>query len=531
MDNLCLPATAKLWLYQHLIVAKLSWPFTSLDLSLSFAKHLQALAAACLKRWSGLPHPANVTILHTGGSKRAGLRITHLATFWKQMQAVRLDILQQSSDSRCSRLYDRLLLRQEQWWRRYAPAVEHACAPTVVNANPSIPDNSHVNHLPRRKRILNIIASIDAEVQLAKLQQLSVQGRWLKWTGVMNSDLSWRSLLHGMDDSELSFSLRLITNTLLTLDNLRRWGQLTTDTSCPLCGRKATLRHILNGCSVALRQGRYTWRHDNVLRILKWHFLKFWECLQRESTNSTKDAPFIHIVPEGLPQLPVRQRQRRRPLLSTDTLRCASDWQFLFDVDGGYNVFPIEIAASAQRPDIVIYSLSLRKVLLIGFFLVGDFNAKHSSWNEKNENDSAGRRLADLFTDFSLTQLVTKPTRFSSTGENSNVLDLISTNCPEKIAEVTVTSPVSDHCCVLSEILLAPPRCSKRVMHVPDYENADLDELFKVARNEVKNASFAQRSAHRDSRIWRPELIEPAAERKRRARRRRRTSKSAYSDP
>ena len=54
---------------------------------------------------------------------------------------------------------------------------------------------------------------------------------------------------------------------------------------------------------------------------------------------------------------------------------------------------------------------------------------------------------------------------------------------------------------------------------------------IKVARNEVKNASFAQRSAHRDSRIWRPELIEPAAERKRRARRRRRTSKSAYSDP
>ena len=41
---------------------------------------------------------------------------------------------------------------------------------------------------------------------------------------------------------------------------------------------------------------------------------------------------------------------------------------------------------------------------------------------------------------------------------------------------------------------------------------------FKVARNEVKNASFAQRSAHRDSRIWRPELIEPAAERKLRAR-------------
>ena len=47
---------------------------------------------------------------------------------------------------------------------------------------------------------------------------------------------------------------------------------------------------------------------------------------------------------------------------------------------------------------------------------------------------------------------------------------------------------------------------------------ASRGSCLKVARNEVKNASFAQRSAHRDSRIWRPELIEPAAERKRRAR-------------
>ena len=43
-------------------------------------------------------------------------------------------------------------------------------------------------------------------------------------------------------------------------------------------------------------------------------------------------------------------------------------------------------------------------------------------------------------------------------------------------------------------------------------------ERFKVALNKVKNVSFAQRSAHCDSRIWRPELIEPAAERKQHAR-------------
>ena len=56
-------------------------------------------------------------------------------------------------------------------------------------------------------------------------------------------------------------------------------------------------------------------------------------------------------------------------------------------------------------------------------------------------------------------------------------------------------------------------------------------KLFKVARNKVENASFVQRSAHSDSRIWPPELIEPAAERKWRTHERWPTFKSAYPDP
>ena len=192
----------------------------------------------------------------------------------------------------------------------------------------------------------------------------TVQGRWLEWTDVVNSDLSWRRLIHGIDDGELSFTLRAITYTLPTPENLRRWGQHTTDPACPLCGRHATLRHILNGCSIALRQGRYTWRHDNVLRILKRHLTDFWEALQRENNHPPANLPFIHVVREGCPQLPNRN-QSRRPLFNNDTLRCASDWKILFNIDGGYQNFPMEIAATSQRLNIVIYSLSLHTVLLI----------------------------------------------------------------------------------------------------------------------------------------------------------------------
>ena len=35
---------------------------------------------------------------------------------------------------------------------------------------------------------------------------------------------------------------------------------------CLLCGRKETIKHILSSCPAALEQGRYTYRHNNVLR-------------------------------------------------------------------------------------------------------------------------------------------------------------------------------------------------------------------------------------------------------------------------
>ena len=78
------------------------------------------------------------------------------------------------------------------------------------------------------------------------------------------------------------------------------------------------------------------------------------------------------------------------------------------------------------------------------------------------------------------------------------------------------------------DCLLALQDCLNNQRSLP---GTFLQLQLKVARNEVENASLAQRSAHRDSRIWRPELIEPAAERKRRARGRRPTFKLAYPDP
>ena len=62
----------------------------------------------------------------------------------------------------------------------------------------------------------------------------------------------------------LKFAINAGINTLPTFDNLKRWGKRVSD-RCPFCGNIQTLAHVLSNCSVALDQGRFTWRHNSVL--------------------------------------------------------------------------------------------------------------------------------------------------------------------------------------------------------------------------------------------------------------------------
>ncbi|KAJ8409931.1 hypothetical protein AAFF_G00209720 [Aldrovandia affinis] len=69
-----------------------------------------------------------------------------------------------------------------------------------------------------------------------------------------------------MKGRQISFIIRATYDVLPTPKNLHQW--LGEDPSCALCQTPATLRHILTGCKTSLSQGRYTWRHNQVLRQL-----------------------------------------------------------------------------------------------------------------------------------------------------------------------------------------------------------------------------------------------------------------------
>ena len=67
--------------------------------------------------------------------------------------------------------------------------------------------------------------------------------------------------------SGIYFQMDPLVDMLPHIANLYRWNKSVTN-KCSLCNTKQTLMHVLNHCSVELSQDRYTWRHNQVLRII-----------------------------------------------------------------------------------------------------------------------------------------------------------------------------------------------------------------------------------------------------------------------
>ena len=121
-------------------------------------------------------------------------------------------------------------------------------------------------------------------------------------------------------------------------------------------------------------------------------------------------------------------------------------------------------------------ALSEKLALATGYsmiLLLGDFNAKHEQWDPSSTGNAAGHAMASLLTDFSLYQCVTTPTRYTSGGLGSSVLDLLATDRPDLLSCISVTDPISDHCCVLATFRLSCLPAKKTVMRRYNYSAAD----------------------------------------------------------
>ena len=113
---------------------------------------------------------------------------------------------------------------------------------------------------------------------------------------------------------------------------------------------------------MSLSQGRYKWRHDQVLREVA----KYTDA-RREFYNSN---------PKPLKTKEIRFVKKGEKTTDNETenrcyLDSASDWRLIVDLDGRLNV-PEEVAVTNMRPDMLLISDQTKKVGIVELTVPGE---------------------------------------------------------------------------------------------------------------------------------------------------------------
>ena len=122
---------------------------------------------------------------------------------------------------------------------------------------------------------------------------------------------NWSIAVFGLPEWIFKFALNAVTDTLPHNVNLCKWKKLSSQ-QCQLCGESQSLAHIPNSCQKGLALGRYSIRHDGMLKVIV-------DFLQR------------HM---------------------------AAGFQITADLPGQHYTFLQDIAPTDLRPDIVMWSTS-----------------------------------------------------------------------------------------------------------------------------------------------------------------------------
>ncbi|XP_057290898.1 uncharacterized protein LOC130613593 [Hydractinia symbiolongicarpus] len=130
-----------------------------------------------------------------------------------------------------------------------------------------------------------------------------------------------------------------------------------------------TSAHILGACKTALSQGRNTFRHDSVLTHLVETLKKFIFELPSEPPKKCHKITFLRAW----------SKARTKSKVS-GILHLTKDWKIVADTHSNY-VFPSHIAISELKPDLVLYSNDLKRVIIVELTCPCEenMNARHST--------------------------------------------------------------------------------------------------------------------------------------------------------
>ncbi len=355
-----LPGKFKAWLYQHGILSRILWPLLVYEVPISTVETLERKVSSHLRKWLGLPKSLSSIALY-GHRNKLQLPLKSLEEEFKVTRAREVLQYRDSSDPKVAKAG--IEVRTGRKWKaegavRQAEArLDHNRLVGVVARGRTglgsftTPHIDTIKGKERRCLVQEEVRAVVEEERTCRTVGMRQQGAWIRWENAIERKVTWAELWKA-EPQRIKFLIQAVYDVLPSPSNLHIWGKVESP-ACPLCSRRGTLEHILSCCPKALGEGRYRWRHDQVLKAIAEAIAVGVEWAKR-SRPSKQAITFI------------RAGEQPRPAAKTSAgiLATARDWQLLVDLKQQLK-FPNHIVTTTLRPDIVLLSESTKQVVLL----------------------------------------------------------------------------------------------------------------------------------------------------------------------
>ena len=330
------------------------------EVPISTVEGFEARVSRFLRRWLGLPRSLSSIALY-GQKNKLKLPISSLSEEFMVTRSRELLQYRESNDPKVAQAG--IEVRTGRKWRA-AEAVDvaearlrqRALVGTVAQGRAGLgsgrtPRYHKAQGKERRSLILEEVRAGVEEKRACQMVGMRQQGAWTRWEQAVERKITWADMWRA-EPHRIKFLIQAVYDVLPSPSNLHTWGKVETP-ACALCQRRGTLQHILSCCPKALGEGRYRWRHDQVLKAIADSIHS--GISHSKSLRPVKNTAFIRAGEKPTPA----SRNTSSGLLAT-----ARDWELAVDL-GKQLKFPEVVATTTLRPDIVLTSVASKQVILL----------------------------------------------------------------------------------------------------------------------------------------------------------------------
>ena len=144
-----------------------------------------------------------------------------------------------------------------------------------------------------KDQIKSLLRVDKEEIWKNHVKTLTQQGNFLSLAAAEYEDAVWKSYMYDLKQGTMKFLMNAAIDTLPTAANLLKWKK-TTSNKCKLCKSIQTTRHILNICKFSLENGKFLWRHNNIVNYVL-------QCLDEKKFTIYSDLPGHTVGAGSLP--------------------------------------------------------------------------------------------------------------------------------------------------------------------------------------------------------------------------------------